>query len=205
LTQFEFHRHWRRLTDNSTRNIRPRARGDVGAKAGRQSHQPQSQSREPQQPPQQQSQQQQPPELFTVVCLSGWLRDYRDFFRPWGAPLPSFMSNTDKNEDGPQQTESSCGDDSVVVDMDYDARLVQFYPQHRPDHLSRVNNLLQQRKGEEDQLDLLLEAKYGVNPCLIAVAVDTKNTKNTTITIINTNHKIRMKKVKSMAHTTHWN
>jgi len=38
-----------------------------------------------------------PAELFTTVCISGWLRDYRDFQRPWGI-TPNNPPITDKAE-----------------------------------------------------------------------------------------------------------
>jgi hypothetical protein len=76
------------------------------------------------------------------------MRDYRDFFRPWGAPLSYIVNNKDNNdkdkntnEDDPQDMTN--GGEFVVVD--YDARLVQFHARHRPHQLlSRVSSLLQQ-------------------------------------------------------------
>ena len=53
------------------------------------------------------------PELTTVICSSGWLLGSRDFYRPWGAPLP------------------------VVRWTDHKDHLKHFYSKYKPQHALR--------------------------------------------------------------------
>lgn len=79
-------------------------------------------------------------ELFSTVCISGWLRDQHDFQRPWGIN-PSNPRIRDRLE-----------------------LLERFYAVYKPDHVSKCKNLLQKWKGEEKQLWELLKQKYGRDP-----------------------------------------
>ena len=79
-------------------------------------------------------------ELFSTICVSGWLRDSRDFQRPWGV-LPTNPRISDKVE-----------------------LLERFYSVFKPSHVPRSARILEHWKGEERQLWRLLEQKYGRNP-----------------------------------------
>jgi Protein of unknown function (DUF726) len=76
-------------------------------------------------------------ELFSTICLSGWLRDRFDFQRPWGR-TPSYPRLTDRLE-----------------------LLERFYSIYRPDHVAKI---LETWKGEEKELWELLREKYGRSP-----------------------------------------
>lgn len=76
-------------------------------------------------------------ELFSVICISGWLRDSSDFQRPWGVH-PRFA---DKLE-----------------------LLERFYSVYRPDHVPKCRKILASWKGEEKQLWRLLRQTYGRDP-----------------------------------------
>ena len=80
------------------------------------------------------------PELFSTICISGWLRDYCDFQRPWGVS-PSNPPITDRLE-----------------------LLERFYSVYNPDHVSRCSKILSKWKNEEDSLWRLLKKKYGRDP-----------------------------------------
>jgi len=80
------------------------------------------------------------PELFSTICISGWLRDNCDFQRPWGVP-PTNPPISDRLE-----------------------LLERFYSVHNPDHVSRCSKILSKWKNEEDALWRLLKKKYGRDP-----------------------------------------
>jgi hypothetical protein len=79
-------------------------------------------------------------ELFSTICLSGWLRDKFDFQRPWGVN-PTNPPLRDRLE-----------------------LLQRFYQIYRPNHVLKCEKILEQWKGEESELWKLLEQKYGRNP-----------------------------------------
>jgi len=79
-------------------------------------------------------------ELFSTVCISGWLRDEHDFQRPWGIS-PTNPRIRDRLE-----------------------LLERFYSVYRPDHVSKCKKILASWKGEEKQLWGLLKQKYGRDP-----------------------------------------
>ena len=79
------------------------------------------------------------PELTTVIFSSGWVRDSRDYYRPWGAPLP------------------------VVRWTDHKDSFKHFYSKYKPQHVLRATKILQPWKGEEQEFGLLLHSRYGVN------------------------------------------
>jgi Protein of unknown function (DUF726) len=79
-------------------------------------------------------------ELFTTICISGWLRDHCDFQRPWGT-MPSNPRIYDRLE-----------------------LLERFYTILKPDHVSKCQHILQKWNGEERYLWVLLKEKYGCDP-----------------------------------------
>ncbi|KAL7536986.1 hypothetical protein ACHAXR_007520, partial [Thalassiosira sp. AJA248-18] len=79
-------------------------------------------------------------ELFSTVCISGWLRDARDFQRPWGVS-PSHPRIIDKQE-----------------------LLERFYFIHNPSNVFRVGEILKHWKGRYFQLWRALREKYGRDP-----------------------------------------
>jgi hypothetical protein len=79
-------------------------------------------------------------ELFSTICISGWLRDSRDFQRPWGVS-PSHPRIVDKQE-----------------------LLERFYFVHNPDNVFRVGEILKHWKGRYFQLWRALGQKYGRDP-----------------------------------------
>jgi len=78
--------------------------------------------------------------LFTTICISGWLTDDKDFQRPWGVE-PSNPPITDWSE-----------------------KLIRFYTVYNPENLSRCEEILRQWKGEERQLWYVIRQKYGFDP-----------------------------------------
>lgn len=78
-------------------------------------------------------------ELFSTVCLSGWLRDMRDFQRPWGVI--------------PRQP---C--------MDRAEKLFRFYTIYNPENVNRTDEILRTWKGKEKMLWKVLRKKYGRDP-----------------------------------------
>lgn len=80
------------------------------------------------------------PELFSTICISGWLRDNCDFQRPWGVS-PTNPRITDRLE-----------------------LLERFYSVHRPDHVPKCGRILSKWKNEERNLWNLLKNKYGRDP-----------------------------------------
>lgn len=80
------------------------------------------------------------PELFSTICISGWLRDNCDFQRPWGVS-PTNPPIVDRLE-----------------------LLERFYSVHNPDHISRCGKILSKWKNEEAALWGLLKKKYGRDP-----------------------------------------
>ena len=79
-------------------------------------------------------------ELFSVLCISGWLRDQCDYQRPWGLQ-PTHPTISDRLE-----------------------KLERFYSIHSPDHLPKCERILHMWKGEEKQLWEILRQKYGRDP-----------------------------------------
>jgi hypothetical protein len=79
-------------------------------------------------------------ELFGTICISGWLRDSRDFQRPWGVS-PSHPRIVDKKE-----------------------LLERFYFIHNPGNVYRVGDILKHWKGRYFQLWRALGKKYGRDP-----------------------------------------
>jgi len=79
-------------------------------------------------------------ELFSTICISGWLRDHFDYQRPWGV-TPSKPPLNDKLE-----------------------LLERFYHVHKPDYVCKSAQILDHWKGEERQLWKLLQQKYGCHP-----------------------------------------
>jgi len=79
-------------------------------------------------------------ELFSTVCISGWLRDSRDFQRPWGVS-PNHPRIIDKVE-----------------------LLERFYFVHNPDNVHRCAEILRHWKGRYFQLWKALREKYGRDP-----------------------------------------
>eukprot|EP01082_Thalassiosira_pseudonana_P007245 g6965.t1 g6965 contig23:1583216-1587175(+) len=79
-------------------------------------------------------------ELFSTVCISGWLRDARDFQRPWGV-FPSHPRIVDKLE-----------------------LLERFYFIHNPENVQRCQEILKHWKGRYFQLWRALREKYGTDP-----------------------------------------
>lgn len=79
-------------------------------------------------------------ELFTTICISGWLRDAHDFQRPWGIH-PSKPRLRDPLE-----------------------LLQRFYYVLRPDYVANCPKILNRWKGEEDKLWKVLRQKYGRDP-----------------------------------------
>mmetsp|Transcript_19441 Transcript_19441/g.36305 ORF Transcript_19441/g.36305 Transcript_19441/m.36305 type:complete len:1551 (-) Transcript_19441:468-5120(-) len=79
-------------------------------------------------------------ELFSTVCISGWLRDSRDFQRPWGVS-PSHPRIIDKQE-----------------------LLERFYFIHNPSNVFRVSEILKHWKGRYLHLWRALRQKYGRDP-----------------------------------------
>ena len=79
-------------------------------------------------------------ELFSSICVSGWLRDDYDFQRPWGV-TPSRPPITDRLE-----------------------LLERFYSVYKPDHIYKSSQILASWKGEEEQLWALLRQTYGRDP-----------------------------------------
>jgi hypothetical protein len=79
-------------------------------------------------------------ELFTTICLSGWLRDECDFQRPWGvSPANPWIK-------------------------DQQELLERFYSVYRPDHILKSKRILKSWEGEEEELWKLLRQKYGRDP-----------------------------------------
>mmetsp|Transcript_26479 Transcript_26479/g.58946 ORF Transcript_26479/g.58946 Transcript_26479/m.58946 type:complete len:574 (+) Transcript_26479:3-1724(+) len=79
-------------------------------------------------------------ELFSVLCISGWLRDQCDYQRPWGLE-PAHPRISDRLE-----------------------KLERFYSVHSPDHVPKCERILSDFKGEEDLLWEILRRKYGRDP-----------------------------------------
>lgn len=79
-------------------------------------------------------------ELFSTICLSGWLRDRCDFQRPWGV-VPRKPPLTDRLE-----------------------LLERFYSVYKPENVPKCPKILASWKGEEKELWKLLREKYGRDP-----------------------------------------
>lgn len=79
-------------------------------------------------------------ELFSTICISGWLRDRYDFQRPWGLhPTNPRLYNR--------------------LEL-----LERFYSVHSPDHIPKCEKILASWEGEERQLWAILHEKYGCTP-----------------------------------------
>lgn len=74
------------------------------------------------------------------MCISGWLRDSRDFQRPWGVSL-SHPRIVDKQE-----------------------LLERFYFTHNPENVQRCQKIIKHWKGRCFQLWKALHQKYGTDP-----------------------------------------
>jgi hypothetical protein len=79
-------------------------------------------------------------ELFSTICISGWLRDTYDYQRPWGLH-PTNPRLLDRLE-----------------------LLERFYSIHSPDHVPKCTKILASWKGEEKKLWAILRQKYGRDP-----------------------------------------
>ena len=79
-------------------------------------------------------------ELFSTICISGWLRDIYDYQRPWGLH-PTNPRLTDRLE-----------------------LLERFYAVYSPDHVPKCARILASWKGEERKLWDVLRQKYGRDP-----------------------------------------
>lgn len=79
-------------------------------------------------------------ELFTTICISGWLNDRLDFQRPWGVE-PKDPAITDRLE-----------------------KIVRFYSVYKPENIHRCPEILRRWKGEERELWMTLKEKYGRDP-----------------------------------------
>ncbi|KAL7575719.1 hypothetical protein ACA910_003053 [Epithemia clementina (nom. ined.)] len=79
-------------------------------------------------------------ELFSTIAISGWLRDFCDFQRPWGVS-PSNPWISDQLE-----------------------LLERFYAVHRPENIIKSEKILRSWEGEEKELWNLLKQKYGTDP-----------------------------------------
>jgi len=87
-------------------------------------------------------------ELFSVLCISGWLRDRCDYQRPWGLQ-PTNPRIYDRQE-----------------------LLERFYSIHSPDHVPKCARILSSWKGEEHKLWQILREKYGCDPDSIFPVAD---------------------------------
>jgi hypothetical protein len=88
-------------------------------------------------------------ELFSVVCISGWLQSSADYQRPWGILQPTKPRIKDRQE-----------------------LLERFYSIHSPDHIPKCAKILASWKGEEDKLWHVLREKYGCDPDSLAPLPD---------------------------------
>lgn len=79
-------------------------------------------------------------ELFSTICLSGWLRDKYDFQRPWGVS-PSNPRLHDRLE-----------------------LLERFYSIHKPENVTKCSKILKNWKGSERKLWRTIREKYGRDP-----------------------------------------
>lgn len=80
------------------------------------------------------------PELFSTICLSGWLRDKYDFQRPWGV-TPTNPRLKDRQE-----------------------LLERFYAVYKPEYIPRCSKILSKWKGQERELWQYLRETYGSDP-----------------------------------------
>lgn len=79
-------------------------------------------------------------ELFSTICISGWLRDKYDFQRPWGIhPTNPRLYNR--------------------LEL-----LQRFYSIHSPEHVPKCEKILASWEGEERELWTILHEKYGCTP-----------------------------------------
>ena len=80
------------------------------------------------------------PELFSTICISGWLTEQCDYQRPWGV-TPTNPPIYDRTE-----------------------RLERFYMIYRPERVPKCSRILSDWKNEEKELWKLLKQKYGRDP-----------------------------------------
>jgi hypothetical protein len=103
--------------------------------------------------------------LHNVICLSGWIRDSHDFYRPWGIPavLNDTVSNSQINKD--QQLNDG---QRQLLDFSCHAynlsSLIKFYDAFKPENVHRAAAILQHWEGEEHVLWRLLRERYGTDP-----------------------------------------
>jgi hypothetical protein len=79
-------------------------------------------------------------ELFTTICLSGWIRDRCDFQRPWGV----------------QPTDPPIKDKLELLE--------RFYTVYKPENIPRCKEILKRWRGEEENLWSIIGEKYGRDP-----------------------------------------
>jgi len=79
-------------------------------------------------------------ELFTSICISGWIRDGCDFQRPWGV----------------EPTNPPIRD---LLEL-----LERFYSVHKPENVVRCEEILTRWKGQEAKLFSIIRQKYGRSP-----------------------------------------
>ena len=79
-------------------------------------------------------------ELFTTICISGWIRDHCDFQRPWGVQ-PKDPPIRDRLE-----------------------LLERFYAIYKPENLYRCQEILSRWQGHEGKLWAIIKQKYGRDP-----------------------------------------
>lgn len=79
-------------------------------------------------------------ELFTTICISGWIRDHCDFQRPWGVQ-PKDPPIRDRLE-----------------------LLERFYAVHKPENIHRCQEILTRWQGHEGKLWGIINQKYGRDP-----------------------------------------
>ena len=78
-------------------------------------------------------------QLYSTICLSGWVTDSSDFERPWGV--------TPKNPP-----------------VSLQEKLERFYAIHRPDYILKAPRILEHWVGEEHKLWQIIRQKYGTDP-----------------------------------------
>lgn len=79
-------------------------------------------------------------ELFTTICISGWIRDHCDFQRPWGV----------------QPTDPPIRDRLELLE--------RFYAIHKPENIRRCQEILTRWQGHEGKLWNMIGQKYGRDP-----------------------------------------
>jgi hypothetical protein len=103
--------------------------------------------------------------LHNVICLSGWIRDSHDFYRPWGIPavlndtvgVSQFNRNQHPNDGKSHLLDFSC----YAYNL---SSLIKFYDAFKPENVHRAAAILQHWEGEEHVLWRLLRERYGTDP-----------------------------------------